>query len=117
MTPRHFFDNIAELNVNEFLPSFWKERAAVNAILTLDAFFGILFAHLKGISDPTVSQIPDDRRYRDQIASTSVDYQILRDAAFSIKHGELTGTKARLVSRADQVGSSAVTLDDFYLDH
>ena len=45
MHPRRFFDQVVRPNANELLG---RERfkPAVNSILSLDAFYGVLFAYL-----------------------------------------------------------------------
>jgi hypothetical protein len=103
LTPRLFLDSVVKPNADELSKRNNDVRLAVNAMLTLDAFFGILYADLRARNEPAVAGFQRDHQYRDDLASHSRDYQILRDAAFSIKHGELTGTKPRLVENVRQI--------------
>ncbi|MCV0385865.1 MAG: hypothetical protein K5821_05460 [Nitrobacter sp.] len=71
-------------------------RLAINAVLALDTFVGILWLRSRAGSG-------DDGHLRDALANESESYRLVRDAAFALKHGELLGKKPRLVRRADQV--------------
>jgi hypothetical protein len=112
MTPQYFLQTVVRPNVAEFGAADWDERLAVNAILTLDAFFGVLYAALKAKSDPSVAKFERDGDYRDQLADTWPAYRVLRDTAFSIKHGELTGKMPRQVSRIEQVGAGYIAVNE-----
>ena len=104
MTPREFFDSVVKPNADELFAPSRSVRSAVNAILTLDAFFGILFAELKSMSDPAVVGLApgDDSKYREQLANQSPKFKVLRDTADALKHGELT-RRPRIVAKAKQV--------------
>ena len=93
MTPAEFLDNIVTPNVAQLGENRGDMRCAVNALLTLDAFAGILFAHLKGLGR---SHWVDDSKFRDFIADESPNFRIVRDAPFALEHGELTGKKPDL---------------------
>ena len=88
-------------------------RCAVNALLTLDAFTGVLFAHLTKL-DRAPSK--DDSEFRDVLSRECPEFRIVRDAAFALKHGELTAKKPRLVQRADQVVSYSGAFDEAVFD-
>ena len=115
MKPREFFDRVAEPSADACIHENDDLRLAVNAILTLDAFFGILHAHLKAAGDTQACSKRYDE-YRDGIAAGFREYRILRDTAFALKHGELTGKKPRLVSRSGQMGGRAPVLGEMGLD-
>jgi hypothetical protein len=115
MSVRTFFENVARPNAQQAILSRDDDRLATNAILSLDAFFGQLYVELQ--SRGAVRE-PDDHKFRDTMAAMNPDYELLRDASFSIKHGKLTGRRARLISSADQVASRGITLGDgFFLGH
>jgi hypothetical protein len=75
-------------------------RQAINAIMTLDAFFGILHADL--YAKGTLKESRDDD-WKEKLAQKNDDYRLLRDAAYALKHGELKHPKPRLVRRPDQL--------------
>jgi hypothetical protein len=84
-------------------------RLAINAFLTADAFFGILHAELRSKNEAAVADLAKDDEYRDDLAGRSRNYRILRDVAFSIKHGELKRKKPlqpRLVKNVRQNSDS-----------
>ena len=62
------------------------------------------------ISDET------DEKFRNRIASQCAAYETLRDAAFALKHGELTGKKQRVVRRPDQLQAYSAALDKAVFD-
>jgi hypothetical protein len=111
LTPADLFD-VATQNVNELGNDAGNRRLAVNAILTLDALAGIIHAdlHRRGLASA------DDGAFRDGIAAQHLEYQILRDTAFALKHGELRGKKPRLVQRADQLASHSGAFDEAVFD-
>jgi hypothetical protein len=100
MTPNDFLDDVVTRNVAHLGEVRGSYRRAVNALLTLDAFAGILFAHLKDLNFAPTS---DDLEFRDLLARESYDFKIVRDAAFVLKHGELMGKRPRLVRKANRV--------------
>ncbi len=102
LTPRLFFESVVKPNAAELSKRNNDMRLAVNAMLTLDAFFGILYAQLRARNQPM--GFAKDDQYRDHLASSSRDYESSA-MHFSIKHGELTGKKARLVQNVSQIQS------------
>jgi hypothetical protein len=101
MTPRHFFDDIAEKNARLAIAARHDLRLAINAFMTLDAFFGILHATLY---ETCVAEVPrDDDKWKEQLAQQSNEYRLLRDAAFALKHGNLSRGAPRLVSGPKQL--------------
>jgi hypothetical protein len=113
MTPDDFLDIVVTRNVVHLGEVRGSYRRAVNALLTLDAFAGILFAHLKGLN---VAPTSDDLEFRDLLARESYNFKIVRDAAFALKHGELTGRRARLVRKANQIMAHPGTFDEATFD-
>jgi hypothetical protein len=104
MTPRQFFDEVAEPNAQLAIADRSNLRHAVNAIMTLDAVFGILHAALPQATRKREAVPERDNEWKNQLAGENQDYRLLRDTAFTIKHGELTELKKpRLIRRADQV--------------
>src|SRR4051794_8468925 len=101
MTPAGFLKDIAAPNVDELGSDVGNHRLAVNAILALDALAGVIHADLHSKGQATA----DDGAFRDGVAARHLEYGILRDTAFALKHGELRGKKPRLVQRAEQVTS------------
>jgi hypothetical protein len=108
MTPVQFLDNVVTRNVVHLGEVRGSYRRAVNALLSLDAFPGILFAHLRDLNFAPTS---NDFEFRDLLAREGYDVKIVRNAAFAIKHGELTGKSARLVRKANHVIGLSGTLD------
>ena len=101
MTPRQFFDEVAEPNACSAIAARGDLRHAINAVMTLDALFGILHAalHDAGI----VSRRRDDD-WKEELAGQSDDYRLLRDLAYTLKHGQLNlGNKPRIVRCPDQL--------------
>ena len=85
----------------------------VNAIMTLDGFMGILHERLWATGK--INEETDDK-FRDNIASRCAAYGTLRDAAFALKHGELTGRKSRVVRRPDQLQAYSGAFDKAVFD-
>jgi hypothetical protein len=103
LTPRIFLDSVVKPNADDVSKRHEDMRVAVNAMLTLDAFFGILYAELRSRKHPAVA---GDDKYRDHLAGRFRDYRILRDAAAALKHGELIYKKRhqpRLVENVRQI--------------
>lgn len=99
MSPETFLAEVAQPNMHTALEEPDDLRAIVNAILTLDALAGIIHSSGAAGSNPTMAAHKIDDLYRDALAGVSRSFQVLRDAAASIKHGELDPTrkKVRLV--------------------
>lgn len=112
MTPADFFNNVATPNVDELGNDVGNHRLAVNAILALDALAGVIHADLHNRGQATA----DDAAFRDRLAARHLEYCILRDAAFALKHGELRHKKPRLVQRAEQVTSYGGAFDEAVFD-
>lgn len=113
MKPADFLDKVVTTNVVHLGENRGKMSCAVNALLTLDAFAGVLFAHLVKL-DSAPSK--DDSEFRDLLSRECSEFRVVRDAAFALKHGELTGKKPRLVERADQVVSYSGAFDEAVFD-
>ncbi|MCA1436423.1 hypothetical protein I6F33_26105 [Bradyrhizobium sp. BRP20] len=100
MKPEYFLSVVVGRNIDLLREKPGRLATAVNILLTLDAFVGILHAALvaAGVS------VPDkDDEFRDVLAAQNEDYRIVRDAAFAIKHGQLTGRKSRIVTNSKQM--------------
>jgi hypothetical protein len=112
LTPAEFLSDVVTPNVDALRNDAGDLRLAANAILTLDALAGVIHAdlHKRGLATP------DDGAFRDQLATQHLDYEIMRDAAFALKHGELRGKKSRLVQRANQVISYSGVFDEAVFD-
>ena len=100
MHPEDFLNSVVTVNVVAIGNSRGSLVHAVNAILTLDAFAGILFSHLQGAHR---APCKDDSALREIFAKECPAYQIVRDASFALKHGTLHGKTLRLVSKAGQI--------------
>ena len=100
MTPETFLVEVAHPNMVAALTDPDDMRAIINAILTIDTLVGILHAAGVKTGDYRMTGFASDDAFRDELARISDSYRVLRDAAFSLKHGELTHKKARLVRRA-----------------
>ena len=112
MTPADFFKDVATANVDALASDVGNLRLAVNAILSLDALAGIVHSDLHSKGQETA----DDAAFRDRLAAQHLEYGIVRDAAFALKHGELRGKKPRLVQRAEQVISYGGAFDEAAFD-
>lgn len=86
MGPREFFEHVVAPNIEEFLHGHQDDRHAVNALLALDAFFGVLFGRLalEGLTD-----IADPTAFRLEMASKSQAYAALRDGALMLTDGQI----------------------------
>ncbi len=104
MTPDTFLVEVAQPNMQRALEEPGNPAAIVNAILTLDALAGIIHAQVSAAGQTSIVPYEDDR-YRDELTRVSPSFQVLRDTAASIKHGELSPKrkKVRLVRGADAV--------------
>jgi hypothetical protein len=110
---REHFDQIAGENAKQAIAQFDDLRLAINAIMTLDGFFGTL--HTKLHNTGTVKE-PSDDRWKETLAKGNESYQVLRDMAHALKHGSLTHTKPRLVRRSDQIQRYPVSFDSALFD-
>ena len=109
MNPREFFESVTRPNLKQAIENDDDYRLAVNAILSVDANYGILFEYLKDIGHSMLGEILNrprelkDNHFKEHIAAQSRDFRIVRDAAFATKHGRLSGPVMRLISSADRV--------------
>lgn len=99
MTPAVFLAEVVHLNMVAAFDSADDMRAIVNAILTLDALVGLIHAHGKAAGRSEMTACKDDDVYREDLAKVSPSYRVLRDAAASLKHGELTRPRNRDLAR------------------
>lgn len=113
MHPEDFLDSVVTTNVVAIGNNRGSRVHAVNALLTLDAFAGILFAHLQ---TNDCAPCKNDAALREIFANECPAYQIVRDAAFAIKHGALHGKTPRLVSKADQIVPASAAWDEALWD-
>ena len=109
---RAFLDEVAAVNAQLAIENPGDLRLAVNAIMTLDAFFGILHAALWKLG--RVSE-QDDSQWKQQLAHENESYRLLRDSAYALKHGELRKSQ-RLVWRPDQIFTMPVAWDQAVWD-
>jgi len=110
---REYFDQIAGENAKQAIARFGDLRLAINAIMTLDGFFGTLHAKLHNTG--TVKESSDDR-WKETLAKGNKSFQVLRDMAYALKHGSLTHTKPRLVRRSDQIQRYPASFDSALFD-
>jgi hypothetical protein len=108
MTTREYFDQIAAENARIAIEHPGDLRLAINAIMTLDGFFGTLHAELHKIG--LVQERIDDQ-WKERLAHENQSYRLLRDAAYALKHGRLDDRKPRLVRRPDQIMTMPASFD------
>ena len=111
MTPAEFHKVVATPNADALRNNVGDMCLGVNAILALDALVGFIHAdrHQQGLKSA------DDIAFRDKLAAKYVEYALVRDAAFALKHGQIRGKKPRLAQRADQVTSYSGAFDELFL--
>ncbi|WP_111430804.1 hypothetical protein [Rhodobacteraceae bacterium DSL-40] len=122
LTAEVFLEEVVRPNVAAQRRNVGDMRLAVNAILAADAFWGLLHAEWKNTNGPAghPAPPPDDGTFRAKVAARNQPYRLLRDFAFAIKHGELVGSKPRLVRKPnvkplDRVwDDNAIWSDDEY---
>jgi hypothetical protein len=112
LTANGFYDDVLIPNVQAQHAENDSLRHAVNAIAALDYYVGIwchelTFAGRTGLKEEA---------FRDMFAARSPDYQILRDMAFALKHGELTSKKVRMIRRPDQLEMQSPAFDPAVFD-
>ncbi|TNC16421.1 hypothetical protein FF100_04025 [Methylobacterium terricola] len=112
MTPCEFLEEVAHPNMVQALEEPDSKLRIINAIMSLDALAGIIYTYGSSIKDPAISAFKSDTKFRDNLAEISHSFKVLRDTAFSIKHGELTHDKPRLVR---SVGSIQERINGFGL--
>ncbi|GAJ96181.1 hypothetical protein [Rhizobium rhizogenes] len=124
MHPKEFYDVVTKPNIAEAIGNEEDYRLAVNAILSVDAAYGVLFEHLKVIQDPILQTVfvgegepkeLKDNHFKDYIAKQSKEFEIIRDAAYATKHGRLSDRKsgARLVRSPGDVRSRKLVVGLF----
>jgi hypothetical protein len=115
MMPVDFLDNVVTRNVVHLGEARGSMRRAVNALLTLDAFAGILLAHLESLGR---LRWANDSKFREFLAEECPEFRMVRDAAFALKDGALTDPKKqpRFVKKADQVVSDSPAWDEAVQD-
>jgi hypothetical protein len=113
MTPRQFFDEVAQRNARLAIESQGDLRLAINAIMTLDALFGILHAALY---ETRIVSEPRDDQWKDKLADQNADHRLLRDAAYALKHGKLDGRKQRIFRRPSQLFTMPGAFDPAVFD-
>jgi len=90
VTPQQFLTEVVEPNVAECRQRPTDLRAVCNAAMTMDALLGIVWA----TNHPGQR---GDEAYKESVAQSSACFRVVRDLAYALKHGELTGTAPRLV--------------------
>ncbi|WP_345822886.1 hypothetical protein ABC766_31860 (plasmid) [Methylobacterium fujisawaense] len=117
MTPEAFLTEVVKSNVAAALTDPNDIRAIVNAILTLDALVGMIHAHGKAADKAGIAEYKRDDDYCEALAATSPSYRVLRDAAASLKHGELSHPRrkslARLLRSPDALGSKPTSFGTY----
>jgi hypothetical protein len=108
-----YLEQVAAENARIAIANPGDLRSAINAVMTLDGFFGTLHSelHERGL----LKDMSDDQ-WKDELAQQSREYAVLRDCAFALKHGRLTRPKARLVRRSDQILTMPSTFDQATFD-
>jgi hypothetical protein len=95
-----YLDQVAAENARMAIERPGDLRLAINAVMTLDGFFGALHSEL--YEENRITQ-KDDDKWKDTLACENKSYRLLRDCAYALKHGNLTKPKLRLVRRHDQI--------------
>jgi hypothetical protein len=103
-----YFNEVAAENASLATSYPGDLRLAINAIMTLDGFFGSLHAELIQAGKITEPERDDD--WKEIVAQQDNMYRVLRDTAYGLKHGNLTGKKPRLVRRSDHASHADVVL-------
>lgn len=108
--PRSFLEAIVRPNLKELQARDNDMRAAVNALLTIDALAGAIFYAAR----PSLSD-RDDTAYRERLARQAPYFELLRDAAKALKHGELVRGNP-VIRRAADAQIRAIGWDEAYWD-
>jgi hypothetical protein len=118
MTPKDFYELVVSPNLKDFHADPGNLRLAVNAILSLDALFGITYWALKDAGHPVpVRKNKDDTDLRDHYSDLSDDFKAFRDGAKAIKHGQLyRGETKLLVKSAKDIQSKSVVIHEVMAD-
>jgi hypothetical protein len=91
--PKEFFRVIVDPNLQKFYADEGDLRLGVNSILTLDALVGVL--HQENRRKSGAGPDDKDEKFREDLATKSDTYRIVRDAAAAVKHGALIRPKQR----------------------
>jgi hypothetical protein len=100
MSLRKYFEQVAGENAQQAIGRPGDLTLAINAIMTLDGFFGSVHARL--FEAGVVNEKSDDC-WKETLAEASKSYRVLRDAAYALKHGNLTHPKPRLVRKSEHI--------------
>ncbi len=95
-----YFEEVSVANATAALNEPGDRRLAINAIMTLDGFLGSLHSELFKARVVTENS---DEAWKQTLAKGCRHYQLLRDTAYALKHGNLTRPKPRLVRDPDKV--------------
>jgi hypothetical protein len=98
-----YFEEVAGANAKAAMQNPGDRRLAINAIMTLDGFFGTLHTELFKLGHVLDSL---DDKWKETLSRSCQHYRVLRDAAYALKHGTLDHPKPRLVRRSDQILTS-----------
>jgi hypothetical protein len=104
--PKEFFRVIVDPNLQEFYADEGDLRLGVNSILTLDALVGVL--HQENRRKSGAGPNDKDEKFRDDLATKSDAYRIVRDAAAAVKHGALIRPKQRMVLQVRDLADFSV---------
>ncbi|MCP1931796.1 hypothetical protein [Bradyrhizobium elkanii] len=107
LTSQEFFETIVVPNNEAQHADTSSVRFAFNAIAAIDDYVGIWAHELRSAGRISITE----ECFRDDLARRSGPYRALRDMAFALKHGELSGKKARLVSRAGSLADQGAAFD------
>jgi hypothetical protein len=108
-----YFEEVPATNSKAAMADPGDLRLAINAIMTLDGFFGTL--HTELFKTGVVTDESDDK-WKETLARSCHHYRVLRDAAYALKHGTLTHPKRRLVRRFDQILTMPASFDSVAFD-
>jgi hypothetical protein len=103
-----YFEEVAAKNAKCAIEHPGDRRLAINAIMTLDGFFGTL--HGKLLQTRVICDETDDL-WKESLTHGCQHYRVLGDTAYALKHGALTHPKPRLVRRSDQVVAMPAAFD------
>ena len=109
-----YLEHVAGRNATEARAHAGDLRMTINAIMTLDGFFGSLHAEFH--RQAVISE-PSDDKWKDELARDNKSYRLLRDCAYALKHGQLDPQrKSRLVLRPDQIMTMPTSFDTATFD-
>ncbi|EHH08189.1 hypothetical protein ATCR1_04604 [Agrobacterium tumefaciens CCNWGS0286] len=114
MDAKSFFDTVTRPNITAFIQNDEDYRLAVNAALSLDSAYGIIFEELREKNHSFLGKLDckqrelKDNHFKDHVAALCREFEILRDVAYSLKHGKLSARRARMVYSAQDVSSEAL---------